>query len=89
MGWYSLCIGGVDKITTSFIVCIEQLEAAFLVHGAHAVLRPLIADTHASQREGRDMNSSQGRETTVTSELGAWLRGEAVGCSLSRYLLGL
>ena len=67
---YSLAVGGVDKVATGFVERVEQLEAALLVHGAHTQVRPLVADAHGSELDGRNMNAGTRGKGSVAAELG-------------------
>ena len=65
-----LAIGGVDKITACVIERVEQSEALLLVHGAHTILLPFVADAHGTKSNGREVDSSKRRELAEATKLG-------------------
>ena len=57
-GCYQLVIRSVDEISTRGKVCIKETEGRLLVHRSHSMCSPLVADTHASKAEWRDIGGS-------------------------------
>ena len=67
---------GVDEVAALLPESVEQLEAGFLRHVAHADLGPgRLADAHASELERRDVNASARGELTEVAELRGGLFG--------------
>ena len=69
-------VRGVDEVPARVVERVQQLEARRLVHHAHTVLTPLVADAHASEADRRDVNPRLVAEAAVATELG---RGRAGG----------
>lgn len=67
----SLVVRGVDEVSAGFVVCVEKLEAALLVHRTPPKLVPLVADVRGAELDGRDMESRVGCKLAVTAEFGA------------------
>lgn len=65
--------GSIDEIATQAEVGVQELETAFLVHGAHADVGPFLANAHRTELKGRDMHASTRGEKSVLSEFrGRW-----------------
>lgn len=70
---HALSIGSVDKVPACVKERIKELEAALLVHRAHAVLLPLVTDAHGTELYRGDMDACERRKRTMPSELGLGL----------------
>ena len=66
-GLVLVVVGGVDEVSACFVEGVEQLEAALLVHRAHADLVPLVADAHSAEAQRRDMDTGKQRELAMAA----------------------
>lgn len=75
-----LDIGSIDEVPASFVVRVHQLKALLLIHRSHPDLLPFVSNAHTPEGNGGDMNTGEGRELTVTTELrcGLWVLSNAI-----------
>lgn len=74
-------VGCINEVSAGLEKEVKQLEGLIFVHGAHAAC-PGVADGHAAESEGRDVDRRCGREDAEFAQVG----GGVVFCHFVLYL---
>ena len=68
----ALIIGCINKVPTSFIERVEQLETGFLVHRPHSEGGPFVSNAHRAQLEWRNAHCSIGAKDAIAGQWRLW-----------------